>query len=405
MRRLGLTLLLAGCGASPARRTQALGATHTLWLVLDGGTIQSGSSDEATLLVSSLGTAQVPAFDPTVVAPAVLASVTAVLVDRVRSYFLAYDLDVVTAQPTSGDYAAVLVGGTSAILAPAQPPAIAGVGKVDCGDANPRSLDFAFSASASPAQGGVVALGATIAHEAGHGWGLEHTTNVHDPMYSVPQPQQTLDDLFSLRFESGAYSAFQASGGSTPEQCGHADPIDHAVLLLSALGARTQPLGSAPTVTLAFPPDRAVLPPILPLRIDASDAARVEVYRDLELVAVVGAPYQATVTLPVAAATTLTIEAVGADGQRARESRTFRVDDAIPPACDASLPCTAPATCVEGFCAVASSDLSPTPADLGSEVAGRGGCTLGGRAPVPGGLALLWLAWVVRSRRSFRPRG
>ena len=85
-------------------------------------------------------------------------------------------------------------------------------------------------------------------------------------MYSVPQPQQTLDDLFSLRFESGPYSGFQAGGGVTAEQCGHADPIDHAALLLTVLGARTQPLGSAPTVAFAFPPGRAVLPPVLPLR-------------------------------------------------------------------------------------------------------------------------------------------
>ncbi|MEO6952493.1 MAG: Ig-like domain-containing protein [Polyangia bacterium] len=406
MRRLAVVMTLAGCGAIPARTTQALGAAHTLWLALGGESVTSGATDDATALVSSLGSAQVPAFDPAVIAPD--APATAVLVDRVRGYFLTYDLDVTTTRPTSGDYAAVLIGGTSSLLDPPQPSGIAGVGRVDCADTNPRSLGYAFSGSAIPAQGGVVALGATIAHEAAHGWGLEHTTDAHDPLYSVAQPQQTLDDLFALRFESGTYSSFQAGGGATPEQCGHADPIDHAALLLDVLGARTTTPSAAPTVGLAFPPDRPVLPRTLPLRIDASDdvgVTRVEVYRDLALVAVLGAPYSLTLTLPVADSTTLTIEAVDADGQRARVSRTFRVDDTVAPACDDSLPCTPPASCVDGFCAVASSDLSTTPSDLATVAPSHGGCAVGGRAPIPSAFVLLVVVYVLRSRRSSRAQG
>ena len=415
MRYLVVVGMLAGCGATPARTTQALAAAHTLWLALDGEAVQAGIADDATALVSAVGKAQIPAFDPTVVAPDAPATAVlqAVLVDRVRGYFLAYDLDVTATRPASGDYAAVLVGGTSGLLVPSQPAGIAGVGAVDCADTNARSLGYAFSDVAIPARGGIVALGATVAHEAAHGWGLEHTTDVHDPMYSVAQPQQTLEDLFSLRFESGVYSSFQAGGGTTAEQCGHPDPIDHAALLRGVLGPRATVLSAPPTVSLVFPPDRAVLPRTLPLHMDASDdvgVARVEVYRDLALVAVLSAPYELTLTLPVADSTTLTIEAIDDDGQRARTSRTFRVDDTVAPACDASLPCRSPATCVNGFCAVQSSDLSSVPGDLANASAHSGGCAVGGHAPIPGAPALvLFPLFVVvgaaRSRRTSRARG
>ena len=337
-------VFVVGCAVPPAQRSEAVSGTHVLWVDLTGASIAVAQTDDATADVSSLGAATVPAFDASVVAPKVDAAIVAqVLVDRARALYLPFNLQIVTDRPTSGDYAAVYVGGTASILA-TPTEGIAGVGDVDCDDADPRSTGFAFSASTTPDEGGVVALAATIAHEAGHGFGLEHTTDAHDPMYSVAMPQQTIGDLFTLAFGSGNYSSFTAGGGApSAEKCGHADPLDNVALLTTALGSNPAVLGPPPAVTLDFPPARATLPIALPLDIDASGATRVEVYVDLELVAVLGAaPYTATIKLDEAASTTLTIEAVGADGQRARVARTFAVSAGVPPACNDDLSCSAP---------------------------------------------------------------
>lgn len=405
-------LFLAGCeppavGASHA----ALGPAHVLFLDLDGAKVDSAAIDDATTSRSQLATAAAyPAFQPSVPAPLVPAALVAsVLIDRVRSYFLPFDLAVVTARPTSGDYAALLVGGTPASVAPAQPSGVAGISVVDCDEGNPRSLGFVFADAFAPQFGGVVSLAAAIAHEAGHGFGLQHVTAPLDPMYSVPQPQQTLDDLFALAFGSGIYSSYVAgSAALQPERCGHADPLDNRALLFAALGARVAPLSSPPSITLTFPPPLPVLPTSFPIEVSADDdvaVARVEVYRDLELVAVLEqAPYRTVFNLAPRDAVTLTVEVVDADGQRARAVRRFDVSTAAPRYCDEATPCVGGAACVGRFCAATELDGSVS-IDGGADAAAQGvtqaGCamTTQDRPRGSGELCLLVLVALLAGRR------
>jgi hypothetical protein len=405
-----LATAVSGCAAPPPGSARAaLAGAHVLFLDFAGASIAAGASDDAVAGVSALGSAVVPAFDAAIVAPALAAPlVERVLVDRVRTLYARFDLDVVTSAPASGDYARVLVGGTRTVLSPPAPAGSAGIASLDCPDANPRSVGFAFSDEAAPQFGGPVALAATIAHEAGHGYGLEHVQTPTDPMYAVGTPQQTLDDLFHYAFGVGNYSPFVAGGAGQAERCGRADPLDDAAVLGAALGLRTA-ASAAPTVAIAFPPPVATVPTTLALRVSAADdvaVRRVEVYRDLSLIAALEAPpWTITVTLPPAQQTRLTVEAIDDEAQRASVALEVAVDPAAPAPCDELTACAGGLACVAQQCvAMTPVEDAGAPAD-GGAVAGGGGCAVargrGPRAPWLA-LALLLITWagIGRSRRT-----
>ena len=395
---------LAACGGVPGAARAALAGAHVLFLDFEGGSVAQAAADDAVAGRSEVGGGDVPPFDGAIVAPDVAREAAiAVVADRVRTLYAPFDLDVTRVRPSSGDYAAVVVGGTPQALAPPAPTGTAGIAALDCVDANPRSLGFAFAGSLSPQFGGPVALAAAIAHEAAHGLGLEHVEAPRDPMYSVAAPAQTLDDLFSLRFGAGAYSPFSAGGGTQPERCGRADPLDGAAILRGALGARAA--GSAPpTVRIDFPPPVAAVPAALSLEVSAGDdvaVRRVEVYRDLTLVAALDAPpYAVELVLPAAAQTRLTVEAIDDDAQRASAHLDVRVDPAAPAPCDGAHACLGGAACVDGSCAPPSGD-GGVATDAGDALAPDGGCALAPRARPSG----LWLVVVAAAMRRRRIRG
>jgi len=404
-----LVSALAACTLpAPNEQVSALGAPHVLYLDFHGASISAGASDDAVMSIAALGSAIVPSFDASIVAPDVSAAeLTAVLVDRVRTMYLPFGVTIVTEAPTSGDYARILVGGTAAVLTPPAPSSSAGVSTLDCVDANPRSVGFAFSDEAAPKFGGPVALAATIAHEAGHGYGLEHVTTTTDPMYAAGIPQQMLADLFALAFSGGPYSPFTAGGGSQPESCGRASPLDNVAILSAALGTRTA-TSAPPAVKIDFPPPGASLPSSVALAISASDDVavhRVEVYRDLTLVAVLtDPPYALTLALPTAAATRITVEAVDDDAQRASTALEFAADPMSPAPCDAAHLCATGMKCESGRCAeivAPEVDGGDAAADLGTRTS-DGGCSLAHRTPSSAAsfVCLLVLAFVLRRARS-----
>ena len=390
--------LTLGACAPPdlGRNVAALGAAHLLFVNLGGATVSAAASDDATVLHSQLGAVTLPAFEASLAAPSVDPVLAAtVLVDRVREYFLPFDVEVVSTAPAAQDFSEIAVGGLPSSFSPAQPTGVAGISVTDCSNANARNLGFVFGQSFTPQFGGLVSLAAIIAHEAGHGYGLEHTSEPLDLMYSVPASKQTLEDLYSLSFATGSFSSYTAgSSAAQIEQCGRANPLDNRVLLLAALHARMAPLSGPPTILLDSPPITDTLPPTFTVEISAFDdvaVQRVEIYRDLELIDVLNAaPYHATLTLPVATDTTLTIEAVDADGQRASVTRHF----AVSASADLGL---------------GVDDAAVTAAlDAGTEgPPAVGGCSFAAKRK-PAGPALLWVLGViwacVRSRRSSLPR-
>jgi hypothetical protein len=381
-----VTALAAGCGAPPANgaprangappangapvivaRASCNAGPYTLWLDFDGAMIDHGAADDATAspplsLLASSATA-FPAFDSTVAAPGVArADVIASIVDRVRGKFAAYAVDVTTARPAAGTYSALLVGGTHDTIGAAAGEG--GLAVEDCGNASDRNVAFVFAGELPPVNGGAVAVANIIAHEAGHGLGLMHTDDPSDLMYSVAAPQVTLAGQFMLAFGKGDYSSFSAGQPPQMRPCDVADPVDNGALLACNAGTRA-PSGDTTPPTLTWnsppPPSSSPQPVTLPLAVDvdASDdtgVVRVEVYKNLELVAVLTSPpYSATVGGAASGEFFVTVEAVDAAANRATITRAFAlpaVDDLGAPPRDLATAATHPPTGAHG-CSVA----------------------------------------------------
>jgi hypothetical protein len=161
--------------AVPALRPY-LGGPALLYLVLDGATITKVSGGgSAPADTSPLCGATIAAFDHAPLGP----SRTTVIVDlvkEVRALFAAYDLEVVTSRPAAPQYQMAVVGGAPAVCG--FPTGYSGMAPLDCGDANPSDVLFVFSDGITSLK----MLAIVIAHEAGHAYGLPHSTAPCDVM-------------------------------------------------------------------------------------------------------------------------------------------------------------------------------------------------------------------------------
>jgi hypothetical protein len=362
----------------------------TLWLDFEGaGVVHAAADDSAAMPVQSLlapTSAIIPPFDGTLVAPRVSrAQAMASVTDRVRTLLRPFAVDVVTARPAAAPYTRVLVGGSAMALGVSTNEA--GVARLDCGNATDADVAFDFSDEQTPDYGGVVGIANTAAHEAGHAFGLEHVDDPHDVMYSVAQPLLTLPDLFTLGFGSGNFSSVD---GAT-RQCTSSDPVDEPSILDCNVGAAAGGGDvTPPTVSWDAPADPVGAS--FTLVAQASDdvgVVRVEVYKNLELVASLDAPpYQATIDAAAGEQFYVTVEAIDAAANRGTLTRALA---AAPPA--ASTPDGGGPRLGGG--------------DAGAQampVSKSGGCSVaaGSPAPWPLGLGLglgLGLARVARRRR------
>ena len=134
---------------------------------------------------------------------------------RVRAYFEPYEVRFTLTRPLPDEvYTTIMVA----------PPVKGctfgrrGVALTDCGDANPRSLGFAFDCYRDAASCAVL-----VAHETAHTFGLVHSLDPGDVM--TPGPEDP-----ALRFSAAATPTEE-------NQCGVTTQSSHAALL-AALGAR-----------------------------------------------------------------------------------------------------------------------------------------------------------------------
>ncbi len=341
---------------------RAPGGTQPAWPSAQGGTlfldfggelISQSSTDDATRNHSVIAGNQFPPFNGAVNAPTVTQQEAEdAVTDRLRSYYADFNLNVVTTRPSTGTYTMVVVGGNHALAG--QPSGVAGVSPLDCTNSNPSNVVFDFSDDQTPDYGGVVAVAATAGHEAGHSFGLEHTDNPADVMYSVMNPAQTIQNLFTLSFTTGNFSPFNA-GSSEPsaETCGRANPLDNHAILASALGLSSRTDVTPPVMTWSFPMAIPVTP-TFPVNVTASDnvsVKRIEIYKNLELVSVLHAPpYTAMITAASGESFYLTVEAMDDAANRVSITRPFVADSKNPPLCPDPGDCPTGRTCVNGLC-------------------------------------------------------
>ncbi len=249
-------------------RTHMTMAVNTLFLNFDGADLTSSSfGDNATENESSvlgmqwLSSATIPPFEPSDYYELrdypTRADQLHAVAGHVRRLFAPFDVDVVIERPRSHiPYTMIMVGGSPSLLN--LPRGVLGVAPMDCGHTAKKSIAFVFPEDIHTTG----LLASTIAHEAGHTYGLHHIDNTEGIMY----PAAMDNDSY---WEAGSTTDGRACDGSYHQ--------DSYALLGENLGWRM--LNGDPWVQFGYPGDGAVLvslSEVFPITADESIVERVE---------------------------------------------------------------------------------------------------------------------------------
>ncbi len=166
------------------------GATQIVYLDFSDGTetITFAEIDDSTANRSSIGGASpYPAFAWPSISTGVEArsQVVARVARAVHAMFLPYDVIITLTRPTAPPFTTVMIGGDPRDLALREN--YGGVAYMDCGNKQPSNIVFAFPSRLRGNERGLVV---TIAQEAAHAFGLEHTDSRRDVMHPLLSPEQ-----------------------------------------------------------------------------------------------------------------------------------------------------------------------------------------------------------------------
>lgn len=217
---------------------------HILYLNFEGAEVWSGNDAEAHYGTRGLMTRDMIEMPPYAPGDASRYRNILEIHKRVAGWYGNFNIDVVLSRPLSSNYQMTLVGGDQATLG--FPDGVVGISPGDCRNANPSDLNFAFSAKLG---GNPFQTAITIAHEAGHAFGLGHTQNKKDIMYPSVQ--------------TGADMSFATGEAADPGVCNVMQGFvqDGQKVLSENLGPRKAEAGmvgqSAPTVAFVSVPDHS----------------------------------------------------------------------------------------------------------------------------------------------------
>ncbi len=239
--RAAIILITLVAAAAPARAA----VPHVVYLDFSDGSesVTLGATDDATRNLSSVGgAAPYPAFAwPTITAGIeTRAAVVERVARRVHELFLPYNVLITVTRPPSGPYTTVMIGGDPRDVG--LDLSFAGVAYMDCRNQQDANLVFAFPNNVRGNEHGLVV---TIAQEAAHALGLEHTRSARDIMHPVLSPEQA--------------SFLDEESAVLDRLCGPATQNSH-LKLLEAVGAWQ---GDGKPLSLDVAPDRE--PPTLAL--------------------------------------------------------------------------------------------------------------------------------------------
>ena len=105
------------------------------------------------------------------------------ILDRVQELFLPFNILVTAQRPEQGPYLMAMLGGNGVKLG--FPAAAAGVAILDCENRRSNELVFVFPEAATlAAPDPIEAVAVAVAQEVGHAFGLEHSVDPEDIMFS-----------------------------------------------------------------------------------------------------------------------------------------------------------------------------------------------------------------------------
>lgn len=151
----------------------ATSTPKTLYVNFDGARVQKGFQRGQSFILCA-NTADIPS-------PGYSDMERQEILDRVTRHFeeASVEITITASKPGSGDYTTMHVGGSYGTLGCTESRSTLGIAPFDDGNQNLNDIGFAFTDY--EADLGVVAD--TIAHEAGHTFGLDHTINAKDLMH------------------------------------------------------------------------------------------------------------------------------------------------------------------------------------------------------------------------------
>jgi hypothetical protein len=193
-KRGGWVLAAAVACAVAGRAEAAVPLATVLYLNFSDGQedVVHAATDNAAQNRTVMGSAApFPAFAwPGMNDQAARRDLVASLAQQVNDAFLPFNLVVTTTRPESGPYTMVVVGGGPALFS--MDAHVAGVAYMDCDNRQPDNVVFAFPDALG---GSEQALLTTIAQEAAHAFGLQHSADPDDLMYPrVDLAQRTFQD-------------------------------------------------------------------------------------------------------------------------------------------------------------------------------------------------------------------
>ncbi len=291
-------------------------------------TLTFGADDDAATNVSATGAAapypefRWPGITTGVVSRAELVRRVAL---RVHQFFLPFNVLVTTARPSAGPYVMVLIGGHPRDIGVSL--TVAGLAFMDCGNGVPSDIVFAFPEMLRGSEHG---LAVTIAQEAAHAFGLEHTSNRADIMYPTVVPEQALfpdeespilDERLCGFATQNSHQRLLAMVGGWP---GDEKPIDDGTR------ADRQP----PSLTILGPGSGEMVPQPFTVRVSAEDAGGID-HVVLAAEGDRGTLYRPPFTWSLdgfpAGPLTVTVVAYDASGNTSTQSATVTVTGPGPP--------------------------------------------------------------------------
>ncbi len=146
---------------------------QVLWINFNGAIVNKGYGTGQSFIVCKQS-ATIPASGYTT-------SEQTEIVQEVAQYYSNAGVSIALTfdQPKTGDYTTIHVGGRYADLGCGNSSSTLGIAPLDSDNANPNDIGFAFV----PSSKDLTTQAMTIAHEAGHSFGLDHSNNRADLMY------------------------------------------------------------------------------------------------------------------------------------------------------------------------------------------------------------------------------